>query len=139
MRRLFMIVLHKSLKRSDDLMRSIKRNFDVNCKTISGVIECFNNKNLQGYMIKIFHSFNRDNDLAIWLYESLKDKNIQVAYSTVSNVDEFNNWVDKKKVNIKEYPIQAEIKSKIRQEVLDNVIKYYGLDEEIPMEKSISI
>lgn len=73
-----MIVLHKSLKRSDDLMRSVKRNFEVNCKTISGVIECFNNKNLQGYMIKLFHSYNRDNDLAIWLYEPLKDKNIQL-------------------------------------------------------------
>lgn len=134
-----MIVLHKSLKRSDDLMRSIKRNFEVNCKTISGVVECFNNKNLQGYIIKIFYSYNKDNDLVIWLYESLKDKNIQVAYSTLSNVDEFNNWIDKRRVNIKDYPIKAEIKSKIRQEVFDNVIKYYGLDEEIPMEKSINI
>lgn len=39
-----MILLHRSLKRSEDYMRSMRRLFEVNCKTIDGVIETFNNK-----------------------------------------------------------------------------------------------
>lgn len=134
-----MIVLHKSLKRSEELVRSIRRKFECDCKAISGVMECFNNKDYQGYILKIMHSFNKDNDLVIWFYESLKDKNIQVAYSTVSNVDEFNNWIDKKQLNIKIYPIVKEIKRDIISDVFNNIMNYYGLDEQIEEEKSIKI
>ena len=38
-----MIIVHKSLKRSDDIVRSLKRYFEVNCKSIDVVIETFNN------------------------------------------------------------------------------------------------
>ena len=134
-----MIILHKSLKRSEELVRSIRRKFECDCKAISGVMECFNNKDYQGYILKIMHSFNKDNDLVIWFYESLKDKNIQVAYSTVSNVDEFNNWIDKKQLNIKIYPIVKEIKRDIISDVFNNIMNYYGLDEQIEEEKSIKI
>lgn len=134
-----MIILHKSLKRSEELVRSIRRKFECDCKAISGVMECFNNKDYQGYILKIMHSFNKDNDLVIWFYESLKDKNIQVAYSTVSNVDEFNNWIDKEQLNVKVYPIVKEIKRDIVSDVFNNIINYYGLDEQIEEEKSLKI
>lgn len=134
-----MIILHKSLKRSEELARSIRRKFECDGKAISGVMECFNNKDIQGYLLKIYHSFNKNNDLVIWLYESLKEKNIQVAYSTLSNVDEFNNWIDKEKLNIKEYPIIKEIKKDIVSEVFNNIINYYGLDERIEEDKSLKI
>lgn len=126
-----MIVFHKSLKRSDDIVRSLKWHFEVNCKSIDAVIETFNNCLEQGYMIKILKSYNRDNDLAIWIYESLKDKNIKVAYGTLSNVDKNNNWIDEKMINFKEYPIVAEIKKKIIQNIFNNVREYYGLNEVI--------
>ena len=99
----------------------------------------FNNKDYQGYILKIMHSFNKGNDLVIWFYESLKDKNIQVAYSTLSNVDEFNNWIDKEQLNVKVYPIVKEIKRDIVSDVFNNIINYYGLDEQIEEEKSLKI
>ena len=102
-------------------------------------MECFNNKDYQGYILKIMHSFNKGNDLVIWFYESLKDKNIQVAYSTLSNVDEFNNWIDKEQLNVKVYPIVKEIKRDIISDVFNNIMNYYGLDEQIEEEKSIKI
>lgn len=134
-----MIILHKSLKRSEELVRSIRRKFEYVGKAISGVMECFNNKDYQGYILKIMHSFNKGNDLVIWFYESLKDKNIQVAYSTLSNVDEFNNWIDKEQLNVKVYPIVKEIKRDIVSDVFNNIINYYGLDEQIEEEKSLKI
>ena len=74
-----------------------------------------------------------------YIYESLKDKNIQVAYSTLSNVDEFNNWIDKEQLNVKVYPIVKEIKRDIVSDVFNNIINYYGLDEQIEEEKSLKI
>ncbi len=86
-----MILMHKSLKRSDDIMRSLRRYFELNFKTIDGVLEVFNNKIGQGNLIKIFKSYNRSNDLVVWMFKSLNDKNIQIAFSNHSNIDEHNN------------------------------------------------
>ena len=92
-----MILMHKSLKRNDDIMRSFRRYCEDNFKTLDGVLKVFNNEIGQGYMIKIFQSYNKSNDLVVWMFELLSDKNIQVAYSNHSNIDHHNNWIDKKK------------------------------------------
>lgn len=134
-----MILMHKSLKRSDDIMRSLHRYFEVNLKSIDGILEVFNNKIGQGYMFKIFESYNQDNDLVIWLFESLKDKNIQIAFSNHSNIDEHNNWIDKKKVNFKFYPIVTNIKREVIKDIYGIVNNYYGLNEEIEMSKEFVI
>lgn len=131
--------MHKSLKRSDDIMRSLHRYFEVNLKSIDGILEVFNNKIGQGYIFKIFESYNKNNDLVIWLFESLKDKNIQVAFSNHSNIDEHNNWIDKKKVNFKFYPIVTNIKREVIKDIDDIVKKYYGLNEEIEKSKEFLI
>lgn len=126
-----MILMHKSLKRSDDIMRSLRRYFEVNNKSIDGVLEVFNNKIGQGYLLKTYYSYNKNNDLVIWMFESLKDKNIQIAFSNLSNVDEHNNWIDKNKVNFKNYNIVKEIKRTIIRDINDIINDYYGLDEKI--------
>ena len=94
-----MLLLHKSLKRSDDIMRSFRRFCEVDFKTIDGVVEVFNNNKYQGYVIKLFQSYNENNDLAIWIFESRVDKNIVIAYSTRANIDDVNNWKKAKEVN----------------------------------------
>lgn len=134
-----MILFHNSLKRSDDLMRSLKSRFFYDCKTIDGVIEVFNNKIGQGFMLKIFQSYNRDNDLVIWLFEDIVNKKIMVAYSTQENIDKNNNWVHQDKVNMKEYPIKANIKVEIIKNVFDNVKDYYHLNESIEVDKEFKI
>lgn len=134
-----MILLHKSIKRSEDYVRSLKKLFEINCKTIDGVIETFNNGREQGFVIKIYNSYNRDSDLCIWLFESLDEKNIQIAYGTHSNIDKQNNWIEKKKNNFKEYPIITDIKVRIIADLFDNIKKYYSLDEEISYETSFKI
>lgn len=126
-----MILMHKSLKRSDDIMRSLRRYFEVNNKSIDGVLEVFNNKIGQGYLLKTYYSYNKNNDLVIWMFESLKDKNIQIDFSNLSNVDEHNNWIDKNKVNFKNYNIVKEIKRTIIRDINDIINDYYGLDEKI--------
>jgi len=134
-----MILMHKSLKRSDDIMRSFRRFCEVNFKTLDGVLEVFNNKIGQGYLIKVFQSYNKNNDLVIWMFESLSDKNIQIAYSNHSNIDENNNWIKKDKVNFKTYNITKDIKKKIINDIYDVVKNYYGLNEEIEVPKGLSI
>lgn len=131
--------MHKSLKRSDDIMRSLRRYFELNFKSADGVIEVFNNKIGQGFVIKIFQSYNKNNDLVMWMYESLKDKNIQIAFSTHSNLDEHNNWISKDKVNFKAYRIVKNIKKSIITDIHDIIMDYYGLNEEIEMPKEFSI
>lgn len=134
-----MILMHKSLKRSDDIMRSLRRFCEVNFKTLDGVLEVFNNRIGQGYLIKIFQSYNRNNDLVVWMFESLKDKNIKIAFSNHSNIDEHNNWIDKNKVNFKEYPVVKDIKKTIINDIYDIVKDYYGLTEEIEYTKEMNI
>ena len=134
-----MILLHKSLKRSDDFMRSLRRFFEVNCKTIDGVIEVFNNKIGQGFMLKIYESYNKDNDLVIWIFESLKEKNIQIAYSNLSNVDEYNNWIHNEQVNFKCYPIIKDIKKQAIRDIHSIITNYYDLNEDIEISKRINI
>lgn len=134
-----MIVFHKSLKRSQDIARSLKRFFELNFKTMDGIIETFNNNIGQGYILKLFHSYNDNTDLAIWFYESLKDKNIQVAYSTLSNVDKHNNWINPELVNFKEYPIKKDIKISVIKNIFNNINNYYGLNEQIEMPKKLTI
>ena len=134
-----MILMHKSLKRSDDIMRSLRRFCEVNFKTLDGILEVFNNKIGQGYLIKVFQSYNKNNDLVVWMFESLSDKNIQVAFSNHSNIDENNNWIDKNKVNFKTYPIVKDIKKTVIRDIYDIVKDYYGLNEEIEYSKGLNI
>lgn len=131
--------MHKSLKRSDDIMRSLRRFFEVNFKTIDGVLEVFNNNIGQGYLMKIFQSYNRSNDLVVWMFESLNDKNIQIGFSNHSNIDEHNNWIDKNRVNFKIYPITKDIKKSVISDIYDIIKDYYGLNEEIEVSKELSI
>ncbi len=133
-----MILIHRSLKRSEDYMRSLKSIFEVNCKTIDGVFECFNNIKNQGFILKIFESFYERKDLAIWIFES-KDKKIKVGYSTLSNVDESNCWIDENQVNFKIYPIVTEIKREIMADILESVKKYYNLNEVIEIPETFKI
>ena len=132
-----MIILHKSLKRSDAIIKSLQSYFSIDFKSVDGIVEMFNNASEQGYILKIYRSYNRDNDLVIWIYESLKNMNIQLGYSNMSNVDENNNWIDKNKINFKVYPIVKNIKPVIINETVDNIIKYYNLDVEIEKPKGI--
>lgn len=134
-----MIILHKSLKRSDALIKSLQSYFSIDFKSVDGIAEIFNNGSEQGYILKIYRSYNKDNDLVIWIYESLKDMNIQLGYSNMSNVDDKNNWIDKNKINYKLYPIKKNIKPTIISETIDNIVKYYNLDVEIEKPKGISI
>lgn len=134
-----MILTHKSLKRSEDIMKSFRRFCEVNFKTLDGVIEVYNNKIGQGYLIKIFQSYNKNNDLVVWIFESLAEKNIQTAFSTHSNIDNNNNWITKNKVNFKIYPIKKDIKKKIINDLYEIIKNYYGLNEEIKQDKKMII
>ena len=122
-----MLILHKSLKRSDDIMKSFRRMCEVDFKEIDGIIEVFNNKIGQGYLLKIFSTYNNYNDLVIWIYESLDEKKINVAFSSHANVDANNNWLDVENVNFKKYSIIKDIKIGIINDIKDIVGAYYGL------------
>ena len=134
-----MILTHKSLKRSEDIMKSFRRFCEVNFKALDGVIEVYNNKIGQGYLIKIFQLYNKNNDLVVWIFESLAEKNIQTAFSTHSNIDNNNNWITKNKVNFKIYPIKKDIKKKIINDLYEIIKNYYGLNEEIKQDKEMII
>ncbi len=134
-----MLILHKSLKRSDDIIKSFRRMCEVDFKEIDGIIEVFNNKIGQGYLLKIFSTYNNYNDLVIWIYESLDEKKINVAFSSHANVDANNNWIDVENVNFKKYSIIKDIKIGIINDIKDIVGAYYGLNDKIEHLNGISI
>lgn len=134
-----MLILHKSLKRSDDIMKSFRRMCEVDFKEIDGIIEVFNNKIGQGYLLKIFSTYNNYNDLVIWIYESLDEKKINIAFSSHANVDANNNWIDVENVNFKKYSIIKDIKISIINDIKDIVGAYYGLNDKIEHLNGISI
>ena len=87
----------------------------------------------------IFQSYNKNNDLVILLFEALKDKNIKIAFSNHTNIDEHNNWIDINKINIKTYSIVKDIKKKIINDIYDIVKDYYCLNEEIEYTNDLKI
>ena len=121
-------------------MRSLRNKFELEFKGLDGVIEIFNcSKDIQGYMIKIFEDYRKEKDLSIWIYESLDNKKIYVGYSVQSNVNDYNCWIDKNKVNFKEYPISTNMKIKIVDNIFNNIKTFYDFDKEIEITENISI
>ena len=73
------------------------------------------------------------------LFEALNDKNIKIAFSNHTNIDEHNNWIDINKINIKTYSIVKDIKKKIINDIYDIVKDYYCLNEEIEYTNDLKI
>lgn len=134
-----MILMNKSLKRSDDIMRSLRRNFEVNNKSIDGVLDVFYNKIGQGYLLKTYQSYNKSNDLVIWMFidsmrERLnkKDKEKRLLEQTIANHlrtlnSILNFWVSKKLLSVNPY---NDVTNKPKPKKSKKELKYFKLKKQ---------
>ena len=122
-----MIRQHKSLKRSERIVKSLVDKLNKDLIGIDGVYEIFiDEKNNQGYMVKFFKNFN-DQDLCVWIYESLTHGHIETVVGNASSRDSYNNWINKGDLEVKRYPIIKNIQRNIVSDLENTILNNYEL------------
>lgn len=118
-----MIVKHKSIVRSQKIINSIvdlankKQNLD-------GVIEYFNDKDKQGFVLKLYNTFDDEVDKCIWVYEDLLQNKIIVINGTHSNCTEYNNF-DNNAMVFGKYDIDSSVIQTVSNDVINYIYKEY--------------
>lgn len=119
-----MIKKHNSLIRAEKILNSfINNTYDK--ENLDGVIETFKQNDKQGYVLKIYKSYDPEQDVCLWIYEETNNQKIYTIQGTRSNCDELNNYsgVD---LIAKEYPIKTNIKKEIVADLIKSVYAHYN-------------
>ena len=123
-----MIKQHKSLQRSERIIKSLIDRLNKQLNGIDGIYEVFMNNGHQGYVLKILHTFDADSDICIWAYESLKDNMIETIIGKRTQCNEFNSWDSTEKLTNKRYKVTKEIQSKVVDDLFDYIKQHYAMD-----------
>ena len=91
-RRENMIVKHKSLNISDRLFKSLIDRANKEFKGLDGIVEVFNNEREQGYLLKIYDSFDPDYDTCIWLFEMPLQEELNIVIGSRKDCLKNNTW-----------------------------------------------
>ena len=62
-----MIVKHKCLNYSERVIKSVIDKCNKEFKGVDGILEVFNNSREQGFVLKIYDSFDPTYDTCIWV------------------------------------------------------------------------
>ena len=119
-----MIKKHNSLMRAERILNSFN-NSTYYKENLDGVIEAFKQKDKQGYVLKIYKSYDPEQDVCLWIYEEMNNQKIYTIQGTRSNCDELNNFIGADLI-VKEYPIKTNIKKEIIKNLVDSVYSYYN-------------
>ena len=119
-----MIKKHNSLMRAERILNSFN-NSTYYKENLVGVIEAFKQKDKQGYVLKIYKSYDPEQDVCLWIYEEMNNQKIYTIQGTRSNCDELNNFIGADLI-VKEYPIKTNIKKEIVKNLVDSVYSYYN-------------
>ncbi len=92
---------------------------------LDGVVEVFKEYDKQGYIMKIFKTYDPDTDLCLWVYEDLNNKTIHTIRGNHNNCDNFNRCIGDG-LEYRQYPIVTDIKKKIVSNLTDDIYGYYN-------------
>lgn len=94
-------------------------------ENLDGVVEVFKEKDRQGYLIKLYKSFDPDDDLCIWVYENLDSRTIHTIIANHSNCNELNQCVNSY-LKCHQYPVVKNIKKDIVEDLINIVYDHYN-------------
>ena len=119
-----MIKKHNSLVRSEAIINSFISSMHQN-DNLDGVVEVFKNEDKQGYVMKLYKTFEPDSDLCVWVYEDLTHKVINTIIGNHNNCDELNNWIGED-LKYNQYPVITNIKRDIVASFVDYIYDHYN-------------
>jgi hypothetical protein len=123
-----MIVQHKSLKRSERIIKSLIDKLNKNINGLDGVFETFMNQGEQGYVLKMLYTFDSDSDICIWVNESLKNNMIEVIVGNHKQCDINNYWDSNPKLLNKKYKVVSKIQKDVVSDLFDLIKQHYSMD-----------
>jgi hypothetical protein len=87
-----MIIKHKSLNLSDRIFKSIIDRANKEFKGLDGIVEVFVNEREQGYVLKIYDSFDPEFDTCLWLFEMPLQDELNVIFGSRKDCMKNNAW-----------------------------------------------
>lgn len=139
---IIMIIKHKSIDLSSRIVNGIYDKSNKEFKGLDGIIEVFNNTRDQGYILKIYDSYDPMYDTCIWIYDIPFEEKIAVIYGNRLDCNLDNSWNKEMFDSKKEY-ILSENGGTIATVsfVVDEIFSYlkdkYAMDEKMDVHLNI--
>lgn len=92
---------------------------------LDGVVEVFKEKDKQGYIMKLYKTFDPETDLCLWVYENLDTKTIHTIIGNHNNCNELNCCVGSD-LRYKQYPVITNIKREIVSNLVEDIYSHYN-------------
>jgi len=89
-----MIVKHKCLNYSERVIKSVIDKANKEFKGMDGILEVFNNKREQGFVLKIYDSYDPDYDTCVWVFEIPLQEQLNVIFGKRIDATIDNKWTD---------------------------------------------
>lgn len=119
-----MIAKHKSIILPLKVMNATN-NYLIKHRELDGVIEVFNNSKNQGYVLKIFHAYDKKRDKCIWAYEDFKNDELNIVVGNHDDCDEYNNF-SSNALLLKTYPVKWDVAHTSAQDISNYIYKEYN-------------
>lgn len=87
-----MIVKHKCLNYSERVIKSVIDKCNKEFKGVDGILEVFNNSREQGFVLKIYDSFDPTYDTCIWVFELPLQEKLNVIFGNRLDCTVDNKW-----------------------------------------------
>lgn len=87
-----MIVKHKCLNYSERVIKSVIDKCNKEFKGVDGILEVFNNSREQGFVLKIYDSFDPTYDTCIWVFELSLQEKLNVIFGNRLDCTVDNKW-----------------------------------------------
>ncbi|MBO5530500.1 MAG: hypothetical protein J5970_03800 [Bacilli bacterium] len=87
-----MILKHKSIDYSSRIVNAIYDKANKDFRGLDGIIEVFNNSRDQGYILKIYDSYDPEYDTCVWIYDQPYDEKLVVIYGNRLDCSVDNSW-----------------------------------------------
>lgn len=113
-----MIIKHKSLNYSDRIFKSVIDYANKEFKGLDGIVEVFINEREQGYVLKIYDSYDPEYDTCIWLFEMPLQEELNIIIGNRKDCLDNNAWSKEM------FDKRIKYKSSEYKEVIDFIFKY---------------
>lgn len=128
-----MIIKHKSLNYSDRIFKSVIDYANKEFKGLDGIVEVFINEREQGYVLKIYDSYDPEFDTCIWLFEMPEQEDINIIIGSRKDCLKNNAWSKEM------FDKRIKYKSTEYKEVIDFIFKYLKNNYEKEINVKINI
>ena len=113
-----MIVKHRCLNYSERVIKSVVDRCNKEFKGLDGILEVFNNAREQGFILKIYDSYDPTYDTCIWVFEIPLQEQLNVIFGNRGECSKENYWTEEMfKSRIKFDSLQS-------KEVIDVIFDY---------------